>query len=313
MDRQVTVLGAKGRFGHEAMSAFLAAGWTVRGFARQWPQAGTLEGVERLTGDASDVSAVTRACEGSSVIVNALNPPYPAWKRSLPRFTHSVISAAKATGGRVILPGNVYNYGAGMPETLLESTPHRPTTRKGRLREEMEEAYARAADEGVRTLVLRAGDFYGPASTGNWLETYLTPKLAKGKVTYPGARDLVRGWAYLPDMTRAMAALADHDAALADFDRVNFPGHNFTGDELIAELERTSQCELSVSAFPWPLLWTLSPVWPLVRETLEMRYLWDTPHAVASEKFSQLLPQFIPTPLETALRQAVADRLPGKV
>ena len=312
MDRQVTVLGAKGRFGREAMSAFLAAGWTVRGFARQWPEVGTLHGVERFTGDASDACAVTRACEGSAVIVNALNPPYPAWKRTLPRFTHSVISAAKETGGRVILPGNVYNYGAGMPETLLESTPHRPTTRKGRLREEMEEAYARAADEGVRTLVLRAGDFYGPQSTGNWFEDYLTAKLAQGKVTYPVAHDLVHAWAYLPDMTRAMAALAGDGVELADFDRVNFPGHNITGDELVAGLERVCGCALSVSGFPWPMLRLVSPVSPLVREVLEMRYLWDTPHAVASEKFSQLLPGFIPTPLDTALGQAVTDRLPGK-
>ena len=312
MEKQVTVLGAKGRFGQEAIDAFLNAGWKVRGFARSWPEHAAPSGVETLTGSALDANAVTRACQGSHVIVNALNPPYPAWKRDLPRFTRAVIAAAKATGARVIIPGNVYNYGAGMPETLLESTPHRPTARKGRLREEMEESYTRAADEGVRTLVLRSGDFYGPASVGNWLETYLTPKLSQAKVTYPGPHDRIRAWAYLPDMTRAMAALADCDEQLADFERVNFPGHNFTGAQLIAALEAISGCELSVSRFPWPLLRLMSPVWPLVRETLEMRYLWDTPHRVASERFDHLLPSFAHTPLETALARSVADRLPGQ-
>ncbi len=310
MQKQVTVLGARGRFGQEAMDAFLKAGWRVRGFARGWPEGAAPQSVETITGGAFDANAVARACEGSQVIVNALNPPYPAWKRDLPRFTKVVIAAAKASGARVIIPGNVYNYGAGMPQTLLESTPHRPTTRKGRLREEMEESYARAADDGVRTLVLRSGDFFGPSSQGNWLETYLTPKLSQAKLTYPGRHDRIRAWAYLPDMTRAMAALADCDEQLADFERINFPGHNLTGTLLIAELEAICGCKLSVSRFPWPLLRLMSPVWPLVRETLEMRYLWDAPHRVASEHFDRLLPSFAHTPLETALARSVAERLP---
>lgn len=312
MQKQVTVLGAKGRFGQEAMTAFLKAGWHVRGFARGWPDGAAPASVETHTGSAFDADAVTSACEGSQAIVNALNPPYPAWKRDLPRFTKAVTAAAKASGARVIIPGNVYNYGADMPETLRESTPHRPTARKGHLREEMEESYARAADHGVRTLVLRSGDFFGPSSQGNWLETYLTPKLSQAKVTYPGPHDRIRAWAYLPDMTRAMAALAECDGQLADFERINFPGHNFTGAQLIAALEAICGCELSVSRFPWPLLRLMSPVWPLVRETLEMRYLWDTPHRVASERFDRLLPSFAHTPLETALARSVADRLPGR-
>ena len=34
MSRRVIILGAKGRFGHAAADAFLAAGWQVRSFAR---------------------------------------------------------------------------------------------------------------------------------------------------------------------------------------------------------------------------------------------------------------------------------------
>ncbi len=309
MDRQVTILGAKGRFGSEAMWAFLAAGWTVRGFARSWPAEAVPPGIEAVTGDAFDAQSLARACEGSAIVVNALNPPYPAWRRDLPRLSAAVIGAAKVTGGRVIIPGNVYNYGADMPETLLESTPHRPTTRKGRLREEMEEAYARAADEGVRTLVLRAGDFFGPKSRGNWFEDYITPKISKGRLTWPGRRDIVHAWAYLPDMTRAMAALADLTDRLADFERVNFPGHNLTGHEMIDALERVCGRSLKVSRFAWPVLRLISPVSPLVREVLEMRYLWDTPHGVESERFSALLPQFRPTDLEAALAKTIAKRM----
>ena len=128
---------------------------------------------ERFSGDAFDADILTVAARGCDVIVNALNPPYQNWKRDLPRLTNAVIATAKATGGTVMIPGNVYNYGADMPSVLSEDTPHRPTTRKGQLRDEMEETYAIAADEGVQTIILRGGDFIERAKT----ETGLIPIL----------------------------------------------------------------------------------------------------------------------------------------
>ena len=135
MPQTVAVLGAGGRMGRAATGAFLAAGWHVRAAARKAVDAGAAEAIEC---DAFETPALLAAAQSCDVIVNALNPPYPRWRHDLPRLNANVIAAARGTGATVMIPGNVYNYGAAMPERLSEQTPQAPTSRKGRLRRDME-------------------------------------------------------------------------------------------------------------------------------------------------------------------------------
>jgi len=60
-----------------------------------------------------------------------------------------------------MLPGNVYNFGAGMPAVLREDTPQQAHTRKGRIRIAMEQRMRQTGEEGaLRSVVLRAGFFW---------------------------------------------------------------------------------------------------------------------------------------------------------
>lgn len=302
MDGDVVVLGAKGRFGRAAVSAFAGAGWGVRAFARSWAGADAADGVARVAGDALDPRALTAVAEGCAVIVNALNPPYTDWKAVLPRLSASVIHAAKATGATVMIPGNVYNYGQGMPERLLETTPHRPITVKGRLREEMERAYEGA---GVRTVVLRGGDYIEREKTGNWFDSQIAAAIGKGRVLYPGPLDCVHAWAYLPDMARAMAALAAERGGFARFEEFGFPGYALTGRDLIGAMERVTGRTLRVKGMPWPMVRLGGLVVPMMREIAEMAYLWSMPHAIDGTKLAAALPAFAATPLDVALADAL--------
>lgn len=305
MTGSVIVLGAKGRFGRAAVDAFLDAGWRVRAVARSWQGTAGRTDAERITGDAFDPSSLVKLAKGFDVIVNALNAPYPRWARDVPRFTRSVIEAAKDSGATVIIAGNVYNYGADMPERLTEDTPHTPTTRKGRLREEMEQAYASAVDRGVRTVILRAGDFIERENTGNWFDGYIAKNIAKGRVTYPGPLDRIHAWAYLPDMARAMVGLAEKRADLAAFEEICFPGYSPTGRDLVGALERAAGRSLKVTGMPWPLIRLLGLINPLMREVAEMSYLWRTPHGIDGAKLAAALPDFRATPLDTAIAEAL--------
>lgn len=307
------ILGARGRFGRAATAAFLAAGWRVRTFARSAGNAAAPAGVETVTGDAFEAAAVARAAAGCDVIVNGLNPPYPRWAADLPLLTASVLTAARTTGATIMFPGNVYVYGADMPAVLTESTPHAPTTRKGRLRVEMEEAHARAAAEGVRTVILRAGDFYERARTGNWFDSHIAHAANKGRITYPGPLDCVHAWAYLPDMARAMVGLAEKRGDFDSFEEFGFPGHALTGAELVAAIERVTGRAMTVKSFPWPVIRLLGLAWPMMREVVEMRYLWDTPHAIDGSKLAAALPDFRATPVDTAIADALGVAADGTV
>ena len=310
MTGEVIILGAKGRFGRAAASAFAQAGWRVRALARRWDKP-PIAGAEPVAADAMDASALTAACAGSDVIVNAVNPPYPDWPRVIPALTRNVLAAAQGSGATVMIPGNVYNFGplkpgAPMPAVLSEDAPQNPKTRKGALRVEMERRYAEAAaQDGVRTLVLRAGDFIEGAKTGNWFDSHMTRDLRKGRFVYPGRTDVAHAWAYLPDLGRAMAALAAKRQAFPAFHSIGFPGYTLTGAEMTAILRRLTGRPLTVRDMPWTMMRLSALVSPLIREVLEMRYLWNEAHEIDGARFTAALPGFQATPVEQALAEAI--------
>ena len=47
---------------------------------------------------------------------------------------------------------------------------------------------------------------------------------------------------------------------------------------------------------------------PLVREVLEMRYLWEVPHRVDGAPLAAVLPDLTPTPLDEALRHVLSQQ-----
>lgn len=287
MTQTVLILGASGRFGRNAATAFRQAGWTVVAFDR--------------TRD--DLQGAARRAD---VIVNAWNPPYPDWARQVPGLHAQVIEAAKAAGATVIVPGNVYVFGAETPAPWGPDTPHRATNPLGRIRIEMEAAY-RAS--GVRTIILRAGDFLDTEASGNWFDQIMIKPLARGRFTYPGNPDIAHAWAFLPDLTRAAVALAERRKALPQFCDVTFPGYTATGRDIAQALTQVTGRQVTLKQMSWLPLHLARPFWPMAGCLLEMRYLWNTPHRLDGAVFDALLPEFRQTPLIQAVAQAIPPGL----
>ncbi len=80
----------------------------------------------------------------------------------------ATIAAAKAAKATILFPGNIYNFGPDAGEKLAENAPQKPLTRKGKIRVTLERELAAAAADGVSTIVLRCGDFFGPTERGSW-------------------------------------------------------------------------------------------------------------------------------------------------
>lgn len=300
----VIVLGAKGRFGRAAVQAFQHAGWEVSAFGRGLDQKAFGQ-ARCIEGNAQDAAALACACAGMDVIVHTLNPPYPDWPKVMPLFTRSVIAAAKRSGATVLIPGNIYNYGADMPAVLNEQTPWRPTTAKGKLRVEMEHAFR---DAGVRTIVLRSGDFFEAENSGDWFSNYITAKSHLGQTLYPGPRKAVHAWAYLPDVARAAVALAEKRVDFADFEEFCFAGYGVTGQQLIDEIASALGRAQRHKTLPWLMLRVLGLFTPLMREVHEMRYLWYVPHQVDGRKLASVLTDFEATAFSQAINEALARK-----
>jgi nucleoside-diphosphate-sugar epimerase len=304
----VLILGAKGRLGQIATQAFLQDGWQVRAFARSWPEGNDHPNLHCLTGDALDSAQLNAAAKGCDVILHALNLPYAQWHKGLAPLTRNVIETGLASGATVMIPGNTYNFGAAMPAVLQETTPQRPTTRKGLLRLEMEQAFQAATAQGLRTIILRSSDFMQAEQTGNWFDTHMTGKLAKGRLSYPGPLDRKHSWAYVPDLARLFVMLAAKRHDFAPFETFGFAGFALTGRELAQALETQMDQALTINAIPWAALRLAGPVNPMMREIIEMRYLWQVSHTIDGSKLARALPAFRPTPLPEALAQILAQR-----
>src|SRR6266699_3513305 len=235
MTGRVLVLGATGRFGAAASEAFRKAGWSVTAQVRPGAAARAPRGTQVL--EALDRAAVVEAARGMDIVVHALNPRYTEWHRLALPMAYSAIEAAEAAGATLMFPGNVYNYGAGMPAVIDETTAMHPSSHKGQLRLMIEERMREASDRGVRTIILRAGDFFG-GGRGSWLDLVIAKDLGRGRLTYPGPLNVVHEWAYLPDLVAALVRLASVRERLGRFETFGFSGHAVTGREFVRAIEK---------------------------------------------------------------------------
>jgi nucleoside-diphosphate-sugar epimerase len=278
MTQTVLVLGATGRFGRNMANAFEAAGWAVRRFDRKT--------------DNLDTAAL-----GADVIVQGWHPSYEKWAKEVPGLTRRVIAAARASGVTVLIPGNMYVYGAESPAVITEDTPHNARNLLGKIRVDMEAAFA---SSGVKTIVLRGGDFLDTKPSGNWFDKIIVKNLHKGVFTYPGECNIPHTWAYLPDMCRAFVMLAEKRATLPVFTTLNYEGYTLSGAQMAKILGVTAK------RMNWLPIYLVAPFWKVGRHIIEMRYLWDMPHQVDGAALRALLPEFRETPVNEALHRAAS-------
>jgi len=311
--RTVLIIGATGSFGAHAMCALGRRGWTLRALARDPAAAARKTGpnmpIEWIAGDAMNAADVMAAARGVQLIVHAANPPrYKNWRGLAIPMLAATIAAAKAEGVRIVYPGSVYNFAPDAGPRIAEDAPQAPVTRKGKIRVEMEEMLREATLAGARVLVLRAGDFFGPAAPNSalaWLTTRKAGRLASVYTPGPAAH----AFAYLPDLAEVMGRLIDREDELADFAVFHFAGHWLARpDDLVAAARRvTGDPDIALKPFPWPMLIAASPFVTLFRELLEMRYLWQKPIGLDDAKLRAFLGNVPATSLDVAIRESLAD------
>lgn len=313
-DQRAVILGATGGIGGEVARQLREAGWHVRALHRHPANAATAgDGIEWCEGDAMDREAVVRAARGCAVIVHAVNPPgYRRWAELVLPMLDNTIAAAAEAGATIVLPGTVYNYGPEAFPFVREDAPQQPRTRKGAIRVEMERHLQAATARGVRTIVVRAGDFFGARVTGNsWFSQGLVEAgKPVRKVSVPGRAGVGHQWAYLPDVARTMVELIGRRATLPPFALFHFGGHwDADGTQMAAAIIRVAErhgLKATQRRFPWPLIYAAAPFVTTLRELLEMRYLWREPLRLDNARLVATLGSEPHTPLDAAVEATLA-------
>ena len=309
------VIGVTGSIGSEVAAVLVSRGWQVRALHRN-PAAAAVtsalpQSVQWIKGDAMQLSDVLEAARGTTLIVHAANPPnYRNWRGLALPMLDNTIAAAKAVNARILLPATIYNFGEDAPQILTEDSPQNPSSRKGQVRVEMELKLQQASLYGVRSIIVRAGDFFGPAAGNSWLTRGMTSSSPLQRSVFcPGPANTGHSWAYLPDLAETMVRLVECERPMDAYQVVHFRGHWFERGVELAELVcRVRGTSLQrIKPFPWWLIKLASPFVGAFHEMLEMRYLWQVPLQLNNERLRALIGAEPHTPIDSALAATLGN------
>lgn len=312
-ESRTLVLGATGSFGGAVARELLRRGRPVRILVRNAARAEQLSrefpAVEVRNGDALNAGLVAWAAEDCGTIVHGINYPYDQWVPNMEAVTANVIAAARARSAAIVFPGNVYALGR-RSGPVNEATPNAPISVKGALRDNLEQELRAAADAGgVQVLVVRAGDYFGPTVRNGLVDPIFGNAAAGKPIKVFGNLEKKHQWAYVPDLARATVDLLAIRGMLRRYELVNFEGFVVPKQidfyHLVARV--AGHVNLGISSAPWPLLRVVALFNPIVRELLELRYLWDESLILDGSKMKQLLPGFAGSSVEDAARATVAS------
>ncbi|TXR99782.1 NAD-dependent epimerase/dehydratase family protein [Streptomyces sp. col6] len=170
------------------------------------------DGVQRFAADVSTAEGAQAALDGAAVSYHCLNVGYHLQVEVMPRIQRSILSAAEAAGARLVVLDTLYPYGETHGAVMTEDTPWNATSRKGRMRAELDARYLAAHDEGrLRVVLGRSADFVGPGVLNSTLGGAVFPNALTGEeVPVLGDIDLPHSYTYIGDVAAGLATLGEN-------------------------------------------------------------------------------------------------------
>lgn len=166
-------------------------------------------GVEVVEADLSDLEAAVGATAGADVLYHCVNVAYHLQVDLMPDIGEAILGAASAHDARLVVLDTLYPYGTAEGSAITEDTPWAATSRKGRLRADLDRRYLRAHAAGSARVVLgRSADFFGPRVLNSTLGGAFFPEVLNGRPGLGfGDLSLPHSYSYLPDIARGLIAL----------------------------------------------------------------------------------------------------------
>ncbi|MFH9432839.1 NAD-dependent epimerase/dehydratase family protein [Streptomyces rochei] len=170
-----------------------------------------VEGVERFAADVSTAEGARAAIGAAAVVYHCVNVGYHLQTEVMPRVQEAVLAAVGETGARLVVLDTLYPYGETGGAVMTEDSPWQATSRKGRMRAELDERYLSAHREGTARVVLgRSADFVGPGVLNSSLGAAVFPAaLTGGEVAGLGDIDLPHSYTDIRDVAAGLATLGE--------------------------------------------------------------------------------------------------------
>lgn len=172
---------------------------------------------ETAVADVSDAEQAIDATRGAAAIYHAVNVPYHLQVDAMPGIGAAVLGAAVANHARLVVLDTLYPYGEADGAAITENAPWAATSRKGRMRADLDRMYLAAHEDGSARVVLgRSADFYGPRVVNSTMGGAIFPAVLTGQRPLVfGDIDLPHSYSFIPDVARGLVDLgtASDDSA----------------------------------------------------------------------------------------------------
>jgi len=305
MDR-VALFGAAGAIGGSIAAALRAQGRTYRVVGRSRAELEARFGADPLaeivTWNPDDPASVRAAARGVDTIFYLVGVPY--WQFELhPILMKKALDGAVAENvPNIVLIGTVYPFGKPQTPRIREDHPRQPHTFKGQKRKEQEDLVLAADAAGsIRGTILRLPDFYGPGVDRSFLASAFQAALKGGRAQLLGPIDIQHEFQYVPDVGPVALALAAERGAFGRTWNLAGPGtitqREFV-ERIFAEAGRKPKM-LVANKFMLRLLGLFNP---LLREVVEMHYLFEMPVVLDDSALQELLGGVKKTSYEEGIR-----------
>jgi nucleoside-diphosphate-sugar epimerase len=278
--QKVAIFGAAGAIGHALAPELARRGIPFRavGRRRQILEAafGGVAGAEIVDADLADPAQAERAAQGVDTIVYAVGVPYTDFEKHPVLMRVTLEAAARAGVARLLLVTGIYSYGVPRTSRVAETHPREPEAHKGKCRKQQEDLVTEAhGREGLRTMVVRLPDFYGP-HTGRSLAGQIFHSALDGKTAnWVGPAGTPHEFIFVPDAGPVLAELAVRDDCYGE-------AWNLGGVEAIAGIDFMTRVYRAAGRDPdyrsvgRTMLKMAGAVNPLLKELVEMLYLQET-------------------------------------
>lgn len=299
------VVGA-GPVGSEVAQLLASEGHDVRVVTRTGAGP-SVDGVRRITCDASDITALLAAAPDAVALYNCANPAYHRWSQDWPPMAAAMLGYAERTGAVLATCSNLYGYGP-VNGQISEDLPLAATGVKGRVRAAMWlEAQAAHETGRLRATEVRGSDYICASDNSLIGSSRVVPRiLASRSVSLIGSVDMEHTWTAPADAARLLIAAAADERGWGRAWHVpsNAPRTQRQVVDDLADAAGVPHVKVgSVSPVVLRLLGVFSPS---IRELAETSYQRDRPFVV-DDSAARLTFALEPTPWINILEQIIKE------
>lgn len=284
-----TILGSGGAIGNALAEELKNYTSRVRLVARKPKRVNNDD--ELFPANLTEATEVDNAIAGSEVVYLTVGLEYSlkVWSRDWPVIMSNVINSCLKHNASLVFFDNVYMYSVSSIGRMTEESTCEPPSKKGKVRMLLQEMIFRAIeDRGLKALIARSADFYGPGVKNSPLEVMVIEKFKKKqKAFWQVDAGKLHSFTYTPDAAMATALLGNTADAYGTVWHLPTSDETLTGKDFIEKVADAAGVKPRYYILSKFMIGLIGLFVPLVKELKEMAYQYDRDYIFDSSKFER--------------------------